>query len=237
MIYVGDVHGKTMDLKWRIMHDLTFRDKKVFQVGDMGIGFKGVVLEGIDPKKLQFIRGNHDSPADCAVHPNYAGDYGYVPEEKLFYCGGAWSIDQAWRTEGVTWWKEEELDAVELNKAFQLYKECKPEIVATHEAPAQAAIILLNQLMLGLGPKDKGESNPVRVPHSADYAYYKEKVGCKNTRTSQVFQQMLDVWGPKHWVFGHYHVRMDFELQGCMFHCLPELEKLEIECRFMNLCV
>ena len=230
MIYVGDVHGKVGQLEWQLRHDPSWKDKQIFQVGDMGVGFKGVSFDYKWSKdRLLFIRGNHDSPEACRQHPNYAGDFGYIPKEKLFYCGGAWSIDQAWRTEGVTWWKDEELDAVELNKAFQLYKECKPEIVATHEAPTRAAIILLNQIMLGLGPKDKGESDPVRVPHSADYAYYKEKVGCKNTRTSQVFQQMLDVWGPKHWVFGHYHVRMDFELQGCMFHCLPELEKLEID--------
>jgi hypothetical protein len=41
-------------------------------------------------------------------------------------------------------------------------------------------------------------------------------------------QQMFDVHKPKHWVFGHYHIRRDFEIDGTQFHCLPELDSLEI---------
>lgn len=226
MLFVGDVHGKVGQLEWRLGHDPSWRDKKIFQVGDMGIGFKGVAFDREWSRdRLLFIRGNHDSPEACRKHLNYAGDYGYIPEEKLFYCGGAWSIDYMWRTEGISWWKDEELDAVELNKAFQLYQEYKPETMVTHEAPTRAASILLNQMQIKSSPSESATSVP---KNDEEYAYYKSKVGCAETRTSQYLQQMLDVWGPKHWVFGHYHVRMDFELQGCKFHCLPELDILEI---------
>lgn len=225
MIFIGDVHGKTGKLTHKLLGP-AFKDKKGFQVGDMGLGFPGVQLRTFPTKYFQFIRGNHDAPQKCRQHPNYAGDYGYDPEEKLFYLGGAWSIDAAWRIEGISWWKDEELDLVELNKAQQLYLESKPQIVATHEAPTAAAIILLNQVMFQ-GRPDLGD-NPVRVSRDSSYEYYREKVGCKNTRTSQALQQMLEMWSPKHWVFGHYHVRMDFELYGCKFHCIPELDTLEI---------
>lgn len=207
MLYVGDVHGKTTDLKWRILHDPTFRGKKVFQVGDMGLGFKGVELGPMNREKLLFIRGNHDSPFECRKHHNYAGDYGYIPEEKLFYLGGAWSIDWMYRQPEISWWEDEELSEKELGEALLLYTQSEPLIVATHEAPTEAAKLLLADLAGG---------------------YFEAKAECKNTRTSRALQQMLDFWQPKHWVFGHYHVRMDFELQGCQFHCLPELGTLEI---------
>lgn len=222
MIYIGDCHGKTSQLVWALKHNPKLKGKQCFQLGDMGLGFKGVDLPA--PENLLFIRGNHDDPAQCKAHSCYAGEYGYIPEEDLFFLGGAWSIDAQWRTEGISWWRDEEQSIEELNKAQQLYLETKPRIVATHEAPTVAALTMLNSLMIPRSTDDSATS----VVKGEEYGYYKAKLGCVNTRTSQALQQMFEAHKPEHWVFGHYHVERDFEVEGCQFHCLPELLAKEL---------
>ena len=89
--FIGDVHGH-IDAYMRVRGNTPS-----FQIGDMGLGFPNTAL----PKggEHRFIRGNHDDPAACRKHPNYAGDFGYDPDCDLFYMGGAWSIDGEWRKE------------------------------------------------------------------------------------------------------------------------------------------
>ena len=36
---------------------------------------------------------------------------------------------------GISWWPEEQLSVKELEKAIALYKETKPQIVASHDGP------------------------------------------------------------------------------------------------------
>jgi Calcineurin-like phosphoesterase len=226
MIYIGDTHGKTSQLEWMLRHNPKLQGKRSFQLGDMGLGFKGVTLRQFERERFLFIRGNHDNPQFCAAHPNYAGEYGYLEDENLFFLGGAWSIDAAWRIPGISWWPDEEQSPEALNAAFQLYVKSKPRIVATHETPTSAAITMLNGLMM---PKrtESGYTDATREK-GEDYEYYKAKLGCAETRTSQYLQQMFDAHQPEHWVFGHYHVRRDFTIKGTQFHCLPELATLEV---------
>lgn len=231
MIFIGDVHGKTQQLLKLLQRhngkgevDAT----KVFQLGDMGLGFPGVALP--TQPDLLFIRGNHDDPAACQAHPNYAGEFGYLPDHDLFFLGGAWSIDyrwrQAWNQNELqewqkykqkshkplrrVWWEDEELSQVQLDAALALYAEFKPRIMATHEAPTEAAKYILSG---GFRP-DKAE--------------------CANTRTSQTLQKMLDTHQPDHWLFGHYHRDLEFQLvkdnvpQHTRFYCLTELSVKEI---------
>src|SRR5258708_1321925 len=173
MIYIGDCHGKTSQLEWMLKHNPKLQDKKCFQLGDMGLGFRGVELHPPEGHWFKFIRGNHDSPQKCVDHPNYAGDYGYDPDEKLFWCGGAWSIDKAWRTPGISWWEDEEQSPEALNKAFELYVKSKPRIVATHEAPTKAAFSMLTDVMIERSAHD----NPTNVPNKGEeYGYYKAKM-------------------------------------------------------------
>lgn len=236
MYYIGDVHGKIKEYR-RIIRSLPAGAKSL-QLGDMGIGFKGVHLfpgGSMDyrNRKHLFIRGNHDDPAKCRKHLCYAGDYGYLSDEKLFYLGGAWSIDHAWRIPGVSWWPDEELNLEELNKAAQLYMESKPEIVATHEAPSKAAMIMLSSLIIAPAHEPCPTDQGIAVKQE-DYQYYKEKLGCVNTRTSRVLQQMFEAWQPKYWLFGHYHARRCFLLGRTEFNCLGELDVLEINLNEKN---
>lgn len=208
MIFIGDVHGKTGEYCHLLQR---YPDKPTLQLGDMGLGFKSV---GLPPPGMslpegdhKFIRGNHDSPQKCQAHRNYAGEFGYWPESGIFYLGGAWSIDRAFRTEGVSWWPDEELSFEQFDEAIEIYAASKPRIVATHECPERANNILLGDLM---------------------GSYFVAKGEYHKTRTAQALQEMFNIWRPDHWVFGHYHVTKDFPILGTQFHCLAELDTLEL---------
>jgi hypothetical protein len=206
--FIGDVHGKTDQYQKKLRQK--FAGQRTFQIGDMGFGFKGVPGLHRDIQTdgdHKWIRGNHDNPTQCRQTIGYAGDYGYLPEDKLFFLGGAYSIDYAWRTPGVTWWDDEEISYPELLKAVDLYVATKPEIVATHECPSRISEYMLTVVIPG---------------------FRNEKLECKSSRTAAALQQMLDLHKPKEWVFGHYHVDSSFEWQGTKFTCISELSEYTI---------
>lgn len=203
--FIGDVHGKTHT--YQKMLRQKFAGQRTFQIGDMGIGFSGTpglhkdIMTSGDHK---WIRGNHDDPAKCAAlrDRGYAGEYGYYPDIKMFFLGGAYSIDHMYRVPGTSWWYDEELSYPQLSDAITMYQELKPEIVATHEVPTEAATWMLTQVLGG---------------------WRTEKLRCGESRTALALQQMFTLHQPKEWVFGHYHAKKSFEWKGTKFTCVPEL--------------
>ncbi|VVB52774.1 Uncharacterised protein [uncultured archaeon] len=191
IIIFGDVHGYTKQYQKYLRQNLD-PSQRTIQIGDMGLGFAGVGLHPM-AENHKFFRGNHDSPAKCRAHKNYLGDYGYLELDGIFYLAGARSIDRAYRTEGVSWWADEELSYEELGKAIDLYKQVKPRFVLSHEAPAIAGKVLLHSQ---LGP------------------YFTAKLACSMSRTAEAMQQMLDIHQPEKWIFGHYHLHEEFFAPG-----------------------
>jgi uncharacterized protein YutD len=142
MLLISDVHGQFHAYKSIIKRTGA---KKSLQLGDFGLGFDPYVddidMSGFEGTHL-FIRGNHDNPAVCRKSKIYAGDFGVLHGEfidglfdKLFFISGAWSIDQAYRTENVSWWKDEQLSQEELSNAVNLHLEEKPDIMCSHDCP------------------------------------------------------------------------------------------------------
>jgi len=201
---IGDVHGYTRTYQKWLRDNLAPSDSSI-QIGDMGLGFSGVGLPAPGQPPLEpshkFFRGNHDNPRKCRAHKNYLGDYGYLSEYGIFYLAGAFSIDRATRTEGESWWPDEELSYQELERAIDLYLQVKPRFVLSHEAPAKAANVLLADL---IGP------------------YFWAKGDCANSRTAQALEAMLVLHAPEKWIFGHYHVDKQFYTPGyhTQFTCL-----------------
>lgn len=136
---IGDVHGKIESYE-KLLVSIRKQDKEAitFQVGDMGVGFKGVNYPKVTPNDY-WIAGNHDDALVCEKCPGNLGDYGHkiINERKIFWVRGALSIDRAMRVEGETWWAYEELTYQQLNDAVSLYKEIKPDIVISHDCPRQ----------------------------------------------------------------------------------------------------
>lgn len=187
--FQGDAHGK--------LDRLAQCDHPVIQVGDLGIGFVSPVAEYHKVSKrddLWFIRGNHDCPELCRANPRYLGEFGVIDD--LFFASGAWSIDQAYRIEGQSWWRDEELSSAQMNEAFDLYVKNKRRVVVTHDAPAS--------LVESGGPM---ELNPF-YPSS----------------TAIFLQAVFEAHAPEIWIFGHHHLSRDFVFKETRFRCLAELE-------------
>lgn len=124
MRYIGDIHGK-VDRYLPLTQGVDS-----IQVGDFGMGF----MPTPDlPTNARFIRGNHDSPDICRQHPNWIPD-GTVEGDTMFI-GGAWSIDREYRTEGVSWWADEELSIAELDQMIDLALKARPRVMVTHDCP------------------------------------------------------------------------------------------------------
>lgn len=204
MIFIGDVHGK-----WQEYLALIKKCNESIQLGDFGFGFPNYTRLPIDFGEHFFIRGNHDSPEECAKHNNYLGDYGWykrnpythMADPNLFFVSGAWSIDSQWRTIGKTWWPNEEIAESEFEKICDLYESVinGPEIVVSHEAPECV------------------------LPHIL--GSHKDIV---KTRTSRLLQSLFEIKQPMIWLFAHYHVNLDMKAEGTRFVCLPELETFRI---------
>lgn len=201
MIVIGDIHGKT-DRYLRLLSH--FRGEPSVQLGDFGIGFPGDEPLPPLPGNAWFIRGNHDNPEAARSHGNYLGDYGCktIDGIRIFYLSGAWSSDQWHRTEGVNWWRDEELRVAELEAAVDQFAKAKPEIVLTHDGPDEAVRSLL-----------------------ASRSAHKE---IDRTATGNALNAMLEAHRPKKWIFGHWHIRFRKQIGGTEFRCLPELGWCEV---------
>lgn len=206
--FIGDVHGK-----FRRYRDVIRDVPRSIQIGDMGVGFykynsdREIVpyanppFDSMSKGDHKFIRGNHDNPKVCSEHPFWIKDGEY--KNDIFFCGGAVSIDKAWRIKGLTWWEDEELSQEELNTIIDKYKEIKPKIVVTHDCPESVA----NEIMQGFNLRKLGFSS----------------------RSRQAFESMLYHHQPKLWIFGHWHHTLTFKRGDTVFKCLGELEYEDID--------
>ena len=207
--FIGDVHGKYGPYK-RLIAEVP----RSIQVGDMGVGFRRYggprdgEIYGNPPHYAmvagdhRFIRGNHDNPAECEKHSQWIPD-GNI-EEGMMFIGGATSIDKESRREDYSWWPDEELSYETLRHLIDVYAEAKPRIMVTHDCPQSIADLILGQ-------------------------HYKSALEPKGTRTRQAFEQMLAIHNPEIWIFGHWHMTLDYIHEGTRFICLAELEHRDIE--------
>jgi len=197
MHFIGDVHGKlTMYLK------MVSYLKDTIQLGDFGLGFGGNMsrdkmyhdkLNEMIADRHMILRGNHDNPAAYKNLPTYLGDYGMY--KGIFFISGAYSIDKCLRTEGVTYWSDEELRIVELDKAISLFNKEKPSVVISHTCPLEII----------------GETSTIKLSIKS--------------RTSQALQAIMDSnHKPKEWIFGHMHCSYRKKVKGINFVGLNEME-------------
>lgn len=140
--FIGDVHA-CFDQYLGLIHDID----RSFQVGDFGVGFKPLPNFSVNHK---FIRGNHDNPFLVSSIKNYIHDGSLDKSDVsfgngIFFVGGADSIDKYKRTEGVDWWREEELSIRELSVLIDKYEQYKPLIVVSHDCPESISDCLSRQ--------------------------------------------------------------------------------------------
>lgn len=200
--FIGDIHGD-----WDKYKLLVDQVETSVQVGDFGYGFDHKADEEMlewqkeHPQHL-FIRGNHDNPAQCLKSQTYIHDGFTDHQNGIMYVGGAWSIDYATRVENINWWHEEECSTDTFKRTFDLYKDFKPRIMVTHDAPFYI-------------PKWTG------ILSDKDFHML--------TRTGVWLQRMYNVHQPDLWLFGHWHKSVDQTIEGTRFVCLNICETRDLD--------
>jgi predicted phosphodiesterase len=205
---IGDVHGKYNRYK------TILRESPIptIQLGDMGVGFfssNGTPAENppydlMVEKSAKFIRGNHDNPAVCKRHTQYIPD-GTIDGEVMFV-GGGLSIDKPYRTEGYSYWLNEELSIDEFDKINEIYMQVKPKVMLTHETTEDIALAVVHE-------NTNRRENKLAFP----------------SITRLAFQKMWQQHAPELWVFGHWHLPFDHVVNGTRFVCLPELATMDVD--------
>jgi predicted phosphodiesterase len=195
MRIIGDVHGKH-----EAYLDLISNRKTSIQVGDFGFNYS--VLDCVDSNNHKIIGGNHDNYDIINNYPHFLGDFGTFENDGIsfFFVRGERSVDAHLRTEGVTWWKDEELSTQQGYAAVDAYEKCKPNVVISHGCPAELI--------------------PHFVTNPAKQMY--------PSKTSQILDSMWSVHKPKFWIFGHHHNSKSVLISDCFCCCLDELECLDI---------
>ncbi len=151
MLIIGDIHGDIVKYGRLIK-----RSRSSLQVGDLGLGFPdrdGARMTNLfrawDAKNHEHhkvLRGNHDNPNVFAGLKSYLGDWGYLPDQDLFFVSGAYSIDRQWRTAGLDWWPEEEMSMDKLQEVVEEFGRCKPRFMVTHDCPMVIYQFLCNHI-------------------------------------------------------------------------------------------
>lgn len=136
---IGDVHCKYNQYKKII--DTT--KNKTVQIGDFGFKEEfDLLLNEVDCDEHKILFGNHDYYPyldNSFSLKNYAFD----SQNRIMTIRGAYSIDEYRRNEGVDWFKEEEMNHRKSNETFDFYIKNKPEIVISHCAPYQIALLFM----------------------------------------------------------------------------------------------
>jgi Icc-related predicted phosphoesterase len=100
----------------------------------------------------------------------------------IFFVSGAYSVNWYHFKEDTTF-HEEEISNQDCAGAIELYNKERPSVVITHMAP-----------------------------HSVELDGFKHlKRGPRKCRTSEAFDVMLKIQPPDLWIFGHYHMHIDYQ--------------------------
>ena len=189
---IGDIHGE-----FNVYQDLIKGIDSSIQVGDFG--FKEAwsqLLDNVNPNFHKIIPGNHEDYnyiKDTKVLHNL-GDFGEYNLNgfNFFFVRGADSIDKKWRTEGRSWWKDEELTYSQFKDCIDLYEKVKPDIVITHTCPE---VVIYDMFKF-----------------TSSYP----------SITGNGLNRMLEIHQPKLWVFSHMHPNTNTikKINNTLFICL-----------------
>ena len=203
---IGDIHGNLFDYQ-KIIESNNVTNS--IQVGDFGIGFRGdywhqKVNEIHSSDNHRFIRGNHDDPQRCQTMVGYMGDYGV--EGEMMWVGGAWSIDQMYRTIGIDWWPDEELSREAFDEVEKIYLDTKPKVMITHDCPSNVS----TEMFIKQGLSIAGGS-----------VFY--------TRTGEMLQHLAELHKPEFHFFGHWHHTKAFKQAGTTYVCLGINDFIDVD--------
>ena len=223
----GDTHGFIDSRKlWKFASlnpDLSKEDYLIV-LGDFGFIWDGsdreierlAELEKL-PFTTLFLCGNHENfdlleqyektmwrggtvqfVSDSIIHL-CRGQVFTISGKKFFVMGGATSIDFELRTEGESWWQQEDISDAELDEGFRnlAANDNTVDYVLTHCAPTRYAQEIIEN---GLGERHHHDVNEM---HLEDF-------------------RILPL-NFTHWYCGHYHVLYESSRFTCLYNEVVEL--------------
>jgi len=198
---VGDTHGEREPITKMLQTCNSYA--LTIQLGDFGVGFGAeAYLPRVSSDRFKVLPGNHDNYSLLAQYPHNLGRFGVFEFAgyKIFYVGGAYSIDQHSRIEGVSWWRNEELSYVEAEECLQLWETvCKNvALVLSHDGPPEFTKHILKSM-----PED--------------------------THTGRLLQEMYKIHQPKQWIIGHWHKSFRKKIGKTAFRCLNIDEEMVLD--------
>lgn len=208
--FAGDWHANFLWAKRAVAHAQDNEATVILHTGDFGYDYIGSFIPALEEELraadilLMVVRGNHDNPdylddlADNDQGFKPISDHiWYIPQGtawswdgvKFLGLGGAHSIDQGRRREGVSWWRRETISTVDMYRA--VYRGDGADVMLTHDCPAGVLIPGLDK-NAGWDPRELALSHRHRE------------------RLYEVVRRVQ----PKLLVHGHYHIRY----QGFLNH-------------------
>lgn len=131
---VGDVHSDTKCIL-RMAEEADKYDLTIF-LGDVDFGF-GIeeIFKVVDSDRVKVLFGNHDNYEVLSQFEHNLGRFGIL-SDRVFFVGGAFSIDYESRTFGYDMWIDEQLSMLECNACLDLYEKFEGDIVISHDCPS-----------------------------------------------------------------------------------------------------
>jgi UDP-2,3-diacylglucosamine pyrophosphatase LpxH len=218
-LFLGDTHGD-LDFVERAADLAAEHDATIIQVGDWGFLWPGsdqlsmlnsvLKMAGQRAGKdeyavhMRFIDGNHDWHPELRKRATkLASNVTYQPRGSTYvdvdgtgflFMGGAPSIDQVGRIEGLSWWPEEDITQGEYKRAIENpHLGSYADVIVTHDAP---------DYPIGFKPLGSGEFRR-RSKQSHDYV-----------------RGMMEHYTPALLVHGHWHKRYMIQCDQTKVHGL-----------------
>lgn len=216
---IGDQHGNLFNLMQLLEHinEQTNEIEAYIQVGDLGyMGHKKdwyiqEINKLVQPynRPFYFIDGNHEDhavlhemvsnhteelnkPIAMASHVYYIprGSILNFNGKTIFFMGGAFSVDRAWRILGQSYWLTEEIQQEDIDRAKANYKKLGQPVIdlaVTHDVPSGVSLDPTKLMTLS--------------PQVSSQAEYNRKQLAYVLRTLK----------PAHIIHGHYHYSYETE--------------------------
>lgn len=137
ILVIGDIHGKISRYHNLIQNQ---HPEQSIQLGDFGFAREHEwFLNTMDCKQHKVLFGNHDDYT-YLNREHSLGDFSVLHDGEIMAIRGGYSIDKAYRTMGVDWWPEEEMNFETWSRCIDTYQQTRPIIVLSHECPVEPLV-------------------------------------------------------------------------------------------------